>query len=147
MMKKILLALCGLLVVSSCTMDSNLKVSICLRIVNNTDYTLSFSNIDCQGSNWMGDYTFYPEKSFTIEPQSEYKQQIDNESQYQPHQVCPFSMDLECDGKTVHFDTSSSLFENPCSSNNWHFQNASSREPAMRIYIITDEHLEKWFGD
>lgn len=148
MMKKILLALCGLLALSACTRDGNERISWCLRIINNTDFTLNFSNIDCEGpNNGYGDYTFYPEKSFTIEPQGEYRQQLDDEWMYQGHLVSPYSMDLECDGKTKHFDSEDgSIFENPCNHDNWHYQNASRRESAMSIFIITNEHLEKWFG-
>ena len=147
-MKKILLALCGLLALSACTRDGNERISWCLRIINNTDFTLNFSNIDCEGpNNGYGDYTFYPEKSFTIEPQGEYRQQLDDEWMYQGHLVSPYSMDLECDGKTKHFDSEDgSIFENPCNHDNWHYQNASRRESAMSIFIITNEHLEKWFG-
>ena len=149
MMKKILLALCGLLALSACTRDGNERISWCLRIINNTDFTLNFSNIDCEGpNNGYGDYTFYPEKSFTIEPQGEYRQQLDDEWMYQGHLVSPYSMDLECDGKTKHFDSEDgSIFENPCNHDNWHYQNASRRESAMSIFIITNEHLEKWFGN
>ena len=148
-MKKILLALCGLLALSACTRDGNERISWCLRIINNTDFTLNFSNIDCEGpNNGYGDYTFYPEKSFTIEPQGEYRQQLDDEWMYQGHLVSPYSMDLECDGKTKHFDSEDgSIFENPCNHDNWHYQNASRRESAMSIFIITNEHLEKWFGN
>lgn len=68
-MKKLLIAICGFLVLSACTRDGEERISWCLRIVNNTDCTLNFSNIDCEGPNkGYGDYTFYPEKSFTIEP-------------------------------------------------------------------------------
>ena len=148
-MKKLLIAICGFLVLSDCTRDGEERISWCLRIVNNTDCTLNFSNIDCEGPNkGYGDYTFYPEKSFTIEPQGEYRQQVDDEWEYQGHLISPYSMDLECNGKTRHFDSEDrSIFQNPCNPDNWHRQSAYKREPAMTIYIVTYEHLEKWFGE
>ena len=131
-----------------CTRDDNDYLDICLRIVNNTDYTLNFSNIDCDGPNkGYGDYTFYPGKAFSIEPQGEYRQQIDNEWAYQVHIIAPYSMDLECNGKTIHFEKEDkSIYENPCNGENWFRQSATRREPAMYIFLITDTHIEKWFG-
>ena len=78
----------------------------------------------------------------------EYKQQLEDEWLYQGHLVSPYSMDLECDGKTKHFDSEDrSTFENPCNHDYWHYQNATGREPAMSIYIITNEHIDKWFSE
>lgn len=147
-MKKLITALFATALFLGCTRDNNEYRDICLRIVNNTDYTLSFSNIDCDGpNNGYGDYTFYPEKSFSIEPQGEYRQQIDNEWAYEGHIIAPYSMDLECNGKTIHFEKEDkSIYENPCNGDKWHSQSATRREPAMYIFLITNTHIEKWFG-
>ena len=147
--RKILSIVFGVVLLCGCTRDGNESISWCVRIINNTDCTLTFSNIDCEGPNkGYGDYTFYPEKSFTIEPHGEYKQQLDDEWMYQGHLVSPYSMDVECDGKTRHFDSEDrSIFENPCNHDYWYYQNATGREPAMSIHIITNEHIDKWFGE
>ncbi len=149
-MKKLITALFATALFLGCTRDNNEYRDICLRIVNNTDYTLSFSNIDCDGPNkGYGDYTFYSEKSFSIEPQGEYRQQIDNEWAYEGHIIAPYSMDLECNGKTIHFvRNDDSIFKNPTSGQNWFVQpRAKKSEPNLYIYMITDEHLEKWFDN
>lgn len=154
MMKKILLALCSLFMLFSCKADEDEYVSNCVLIVNKTDCRLVFSTdnnwgyIISDGYNYH-DYDYYPEKGFTIEPQGEYRCQHDNVWLYEPVQCGPMEMVLECNGKTIHFvRNDDSVFKNPTSGQNWFVQpRAKKSEPNLYIYMITDEHLEKWFGN
>ena len=142
-MKKILFALLTILMMCSCIRSQESSSVRHVKIVNSTEFELTFSDIDNGG-----DPRFYPQSSFTLKPREEYSQSQNNINPKESVVYCPISMTLECNGKSIHFTRESDITKNPCNMQNWyHLDNFSVYGPGIHFdFEIFDEDLETWFG-
>jgi len=126
----------------SCLVDREKYDDVTIKLINETEQTLVFSNIDN-----CGDIRFYPENSITLKPYESYSQTQRHIGNYDPIIIAPAAMTVECDGKNISINYDTELDRNPCRAENWRrYSNISKYGPGVFFeFSIHQEDLEKWF--
>ncbi|MBR5034192.1 MAG: hypothetical protein IKX71_02695 [Bacteroidales bacterium] len=142
-MKKILVSLLCVLLLTSCIKSQKSSSVREVRITNESSYELVFTDIDNGG-----DPTFWPQTSFTLKPHEEYSQFCYNISKNTPYRLAPVSMTLECNGKTIHFSGASDYERNPCvASHYYELDNFSVYGPGIHYqFVIDNDVIDKWLS-
>lgn len=124
-------------------MDRERYDDVYVMIINESSYTLAFSNI-----NNGGDARFYPHSSFTLPSGETYQQEQHGIGSYDPIVIAPVSMTLECNDRSIDISGESQIERNPCISNNWrHYSNRHKYGPGVFFdFIISDTDIDNWFG-
>ena len=143
-MKKYAIIALFALLFCSCTVDREKYDRVTVRLINNSEQTLVFSNIDNGG-----DSRFYPVNSFTLNPGEVYSQSQDHIGSYDPIIISPVSMDIEWDGKSFSLNYDSDIKRNPCKADNWRrYSNQRKYGPGVFFeFEVFQEDLEQWFGN
>lgn len=142
-MKKLVFALLTVLMICSCIRSQKSSPTRTVKLINETDYVLSFSEI-----NNGGDSRFWPETEFTLQPHEEYYH-VNNEMQKnEPAYFTPLSMTMECNGKSIHFTQESDFERNPCVFSHYQkLDNFSKYGPGIHyVFDITNDDIDQWFG-
>ena len=127
----------------SCIRSQESSLVRVVRIENSSSYDLVFTDIDNGG-----DTRFWPQTSFTLKPHEEYLQSYKLTDRYDPFVLIPLSMNIECNGKSIHFTRDSGYEKNPCILSHYNkLDNFSKYGTGIHFkFIISDEDLQKWFG-
>lgn len=142
-MKKIILSLLLVLLLSSCIKSQKSSNIRSVKISNMSSYELVFFEIDNHG-----DTRLWSQTSFKLQPTEEYSQISYEIYKDTPCIIAPWATTIECNGKRVHFSIDNDCERNPCGLDHYYkHDNFSKYGPGIHYeFVIGDSDIEKWFG-